>query len=1719
MNKTTVAQVLQSAQAESGFRAEDLVSSLVSLFYEVADRHAEGFVGKLRSLEGLDVVAPSTLMLVEGSLLPTRHRQLIEKLEAARSRSFDVLSETRATVHVGDPTDVPVSDVVGLDRRSLEVITSTDTPTRPCFVVGFVAWEQLVGHHDELSDIHVLGMLLASLALGRNFFDVDDVELFATHRRNLFVLHPDVHPVIARLIVEMTEVERGKRLQDLRSAADRLKAYRDQPVDFDLDAVAGSNTAPKARRAAIQEALRDRLFEINRRNRMVYFKPSQQSVNLTVGSVPVLLDVRNLSPEHIVTWTPPFSSSVLSGRPISLNSVLRFDDSPYLAPVLDKVMSQERRDRAEYGMGQLRLVICFLHWHNLKEAPTERISTPLLLLPVTVTKKRGVADSYVLQSSDTVAEVNPALRHHFRQLYGIALPESVDLDETDLRKLHADIARQIESSAPGVTLRFVEKPELAIIHQTARIRVDQYRRRQHATTRRDPFVESFPHSYRKNDLRPLGIQLFNAYVRKRSAPNLRSVVGAPPIPRTPTLEPVTTDSVFATERRGYSLVDGSAQNPYVWDFDLCSVTLSNFNYRKMTLVRDYAQLIERNEASDSFDRIFSLDAKPVDTEPARGIGITDGHLVVDADETQRAAIARSRDGRSYIIQGPPGTGKSQTITNLIADYVARGKRVLFVCEKRAALDVVHARLRSHGLDELCAVIHDSQEDKRSFIQGMRSTYEQWIARPDDFDVIEQKRLSLAARFDGLSRQLTRLDAAVASFPPGSDLNLRRVYERLCQLRAVEVSALALDEFTSQPDVPSVASWRAGEPDVRRLSDALSRIGASRVLAHHPISVVNPQLLHDVRPADRVETVMRSISSRIDAVTETLTDTVRPAAASPLHPDQLVGHDLVSLGALLDAAAGLSIEMWPAFDSSSSARLELNQLATAFTAARDQQARTRAAASGWTTMLSSVDSRTALDVAKANESSLFKVFNGRWRSVKKTVQQSYNFSAHRVTPSVTSVLEALVAVHGADDQAQRLATAAADRFATSDLLSDGAQLITTDSIAAASAIELRRWLITQPAQADVHRLRDSLRAASESVDEGLSELTRSLPLPELRQQAVAMLGAVGTVNDLVTDLRRIEQGPADVAEAVRMLPVEPDALERMIFQASVRAFEETNLDVARVTALDIETAIVDLNAALSELRAVNAEAIRSRVRSAFLRHVAISETSASQLQSDDKDFKKKFTAARRELEHEFGKTMRYRSIRDVASNAPSPLVMDLRPVWLMSPLSVSDTLPLDPSWFDVVIFDEASQIPLEEAIPSLYRAHQAIIVGDRMQLPPTQFFSTGSVTDDETLDVESDDGDSFSIILDGDSFLSQSASALPSTMLAWHYRSRSEDLIGFSNAAFYGGALATIPERARAVAGRPPAHGVDALLERPISFHYLPGAVYENRQNTTEAQYVAQLVRTLLMTEVGLTVGVAAFSEAQQTAIEDELERLSKLEPEFGQRLDEEERREIDGQFVGLFVKNLENLQGDERDIIIMSVCYGPGPTGRMLMNFGPINQRGGEKRLNVIFSRSKQHMAIVSSVKGDAITNDHNDGARALRQFLEFAEAHSLGDTKGAALVLDQVNPLRRGPDFPLSQSAAVDEMARSLTEAGYDVDVSVGSSRFRCDVAVRRRGARNHAVAVLVDTELRAQTDAVERAVTHTQVLQRAGWRVVHVTVRHWWEQPDAVIKRIEAALNTTDS
>jgi predicted DNA-binding WGR domain protein len=1220
-----------------------------------------------------------------------------------------------------------------------------------------------------------------------------------------------------------------------------------------------------------------------------------------------------------------------------------------------------------------------------------------------------------------------------------------------------------------------------------------------------------------------------------------------------------TGKVLETERRMFSLREGDNQNPYSWDFDLCSLTLGNFNYRKMTLVRDYAKLIETDMASGAFDTVFSLGPRPPEEAPPP-LELEQQNLIISCDAAQGSAIARARTGASYIIQGPPGTGKSQTITNLIADYVARGKRVLFVCEKRAAIDVVFHRLRQQGLDELCCLIHDSQTDKKAFIQNLKQTYEQFLSQSEVDAEAERNRTATLKTMEQDLAGLRRFSEVMRQPQAETGIGVRSLLHRLVELRGVWPSPATAAQQRTQPHETSSAATQskvavAGDghapkapralppvveevlPDyplwlqhgevVERLLTALTELGEELCFAKHPLRWLGKGVLEADRPIEKLTTWLDRAEDLLDAIESALELSGLPAElwdtfeeiqailgfavrAHPLVPRNLLG--VLTKGA--DARA---------FDDLA------KELETKAQALAQAQRKTAA----WTEPLSPDDTQNALAQAQAFEKSIFRFLQPAFWRLRKTLQTRYDFAQHAVAPASSKILKDLAAQHEIQAALDRLSEQARKEWQTDDVpaFRSFVEQLRADRNTSHPSVKA---LIQQLAKSsDGGSLIENLAGISERFSE-VDGILRSLlaehqqfDFPELAQVLASLREQTGLLVELSPLLADLVELPEPFGNALRRVEVPLHEFEAVIGHKSLNQVYRQDRAVDRFDGRLLSRKMEQLEKHYRQWLALNARCLRTAVRRQFIEHVNVSSLPASQLQQEQKAFKKSYAAGRRDLEHEFGKTMRYKAIRELAAGDTGQVIRDLKPIWLMSPLSVSDTLPLDPDLFDVVIFDEASQIPLEEAIPAIYRSHQVIIVGDEMQLPPTTFFATMRTEGDSV--VVEEEGESFEVDLDSDSFLTQSAQNLPSTLLAWHYRSRYESLISFSNAAFYSGNLFTIPDRQRAIdhqaeirvtAPEQGAANAGALLARSISFHFVENGIYEDRTNPNEAAYIAQLVRALLGREVKLSIGIVAFSEAQQTELESALSRLADEDSAFAAQLEAEYVREENDVFCGLFVKNLENVQGDERDIIIMSVCYGHDPGGRMLMNFGPINQRGGEKRLNVIFSRAKHHMALVSSIRHHDVTNDYNDGANSLKNFLQYAEAVSKGDAATARRVLENLNPLSRQALAPLNKGdAVVEQLAAALRSRGHAVDINVGQSRFRCDLAVRGNSDSLYQLGILVDTDGHyANPNLLDRYLMQPSILRAFGWRFALVLTKDWYHNPDDVLARLEKILKGHD-
>ncbi|MDE2686329.1 MAG: DUF4011 domain-containing protein [Chloroflexota bacterium] len=453
-----------------------------------------------------------------------------------------------------------------------------------------------------------------------------------------------------------------------------------------------------------------------------------------------------------------------------------------------------------------------------------------------------------------------------------------------------------------------------------------------------------------------------------------------------------------------------------------------------------------------------------------------------------------------------------------------------------------------------------------------------------------------------------------------------------------------------------------------------------------------------------------------------------------------------------------------------------------------------------------------------------------------------------------------------------------------------------------------------------------------------------------------------------------------------------------------------------------------------------------------------------------------------LNHEIQKRTRHKSIRRLLKEAGS-IIQDLKPVFMMSPLSIANYLERDNVTFDLVVFDEASQVRPVDALGALMRAKKAVVVGDSRQLPPSRFFDRVVQADEDTEDEESVTADLESVL---DLFASKGA---PARILRWHYRSRHESLVAVSNQEFYDNKLVIFPSP-------------DAGRETTgLRFHHLSDAVYDrgrSQTNRIEAEAVAQAIMEHAINAPELSLGVAAFSQDQAIAIEDQLEML-RLDDDSGEAFFAAHPEEP------FFVKNLENVQGDERDVIFISIGYGRDANGQISMNFGPLNNQGGERRLNVLITRAKYRCHVFSNLKAHDIdlSRTSSVGMRALKTYLEYAETGILP------------------ADVPYESGFSVDspfqrEVARRLEGQGYVVHQEVASGRNFVDIGIvdpKRRG--KYIIGIECDgASYHSSRSARDRDRLREQGLKGRNWKLHRIWSTDWFNHPERELKRAVDAI-----
>ena len=1067
----------------------------------------------------------------------------------------------------------------------------------------------------------------------------------------------------------------------------------------------------------------------------------------------------------------------------------------------------------------------------------------------------------------------------------------------------------------------------------------------------------------------------------------------------------------------------------------------------------------------------------------RDLGEAGLHPVVDADSSQTLAVLDAMNDRNLVIQGPPGTGKSQTITNLIGEALARGRTILFVAEKMAALEVVKRRLDTVHLGDACLELHSHKTNKRAVLDELRRTLA--LGRPTARTCTEDRVLLEESR-----NRLNDYSRAVNTPVAESELTPHQLVGRLARL---ESGGLVV-EGRGLP-IRGPESWNADDFTRRRalVGELQELVGAIGVPRRHPWWACGrlhfvPTDVHPVR--ELVADASRAVR-RLQRDSDALGRALRGVAVfGDLKRDDLergvrTARRAVEAPSLLGADhrhAGWAAEAERIAEVASAAR-------------RHAEIRSRhdrvLLPEAWDQDV--LAERQALG---AYRDKWWRFLSRRYRDASRSVRGLCREEAPDTVIQKIQLVDAIL-------EARRLRRAIAEsndlvaRLFPTLVLGERVDAHRGFADAADWLLRLHRDASAGLVDTGIHGLlddppdRSGLEAAVDACERAMGVLGEALDAlaaaMELRADRVGAGGALGgrSYGDLGAWLRDAHESVESAYDVVRFNQLERKASDAGIVEVAEAAASRE--DAGRRLAELFEHACygvwLDLafreRPTLAEFDGATHAGIVERFREldmAQFHHnrALIAERHWARLPRHHGGGQLGV------LRREFQKKTRHLPVRVLMKRA-GRAIQSIKPVFMMSPLSIAKYIPPGSVDFDLVVFDEASQVRPVEALGAIIRGRQAVVVGDSKQLPPTSFF-----------DRMADDGeDEGSQTADLESILGMfCAQGAPERMLRWHYRSRHESLITVSNHEFYDDRLVVFPS--------PDAGKRDTGLV----FRHDPDAHYQRRGiNTAEAKTVARAVMEHARERPDLTLGVAAFSNVQARRIEDEVDILRRRDPSceefFGGHPDEP-----------FFVKNLENVQGDERDVILISIGYGKIDGAYLPMNFGPLNREGGERRLNVLITRARRRCVVYCNFVGADLDLRRSKarGVEALKTFLEYAE-------KG---VIDIPRVTGREADSPFEEAVAA-----RLRTLDFDVDHQVGSAGFFIDLAVRdpSRPGR-YVLGIECDgAAYHSARSARDRDRLRQQVLEGLGWRIHRIWSTDWFRNPDMELGKTESAIRMAQS
>ncbi|MEH6388491.1 MAG: DUF3320 domain-containing protein [Pseudomonas profundi] len=1057
-----------------------------------------------------------------------------------------------------------------------------------------------------------------------------------------------------------------------------------------------------------------------------------------------------------------------------------------------------------------------------------------------------------------------------------------------------------------------------------------------------------------------------------------------------------------------------------------------------------------------------------------------------ADSAQMAAIATADRGKDFVIIGPPGTGKSQTISNLIAHMLGKGKKVLFVSEKTAALEVVYRRLRDIGLGQFCLQLHSNKAKKADVLDQLRTSWNsaaqtqvsQWQVEADRLKALRD-RLNLVVnalhqpRRNGLTphyaigikvRDGDLAAKAILSWASADHHDDKQLQQLQDMAALLGVQAKALGKLVDHP-LQAIAQYEWSsqwQGDLVRVAGsvqaAAQRLGGSMAALEKSLD-----LELGVISFPKLVAVADFGQVMLDAHRTQASFALEPNAADRL---EALEDAVTRLKHYIATQAKLSCQYaplaWKALDA--------DELGTAWAQANNtwwpksffakrkvlQQIRAVGAQGEPDPNNDIVVLRELRDIGSHIER-LDGVLQGlkEWKSYDSDPQAMASLQAlgARARTAVSKL-------------AEDAASLAALREKMRTLLYEANDMLAPEAPVGRAIVQFLAALVDfRTHQAQFESLTGSALDNLLPCDADALGSTSTL-CQRIIEHHMALRDWCAWVRRR-SEAMDLQLGP--LVHAIENGAVQPDEVVD-VFEAAYCAWWSSAVidkdEVLRTfSSPEHDAAILRFRALDSQFTDLTAQYIAARLAGQIPNEEEVKQSSS-------------WGVLRRELQ----KKSRHKPVREMMEEMPD-VITSLAPCLMMSPLSIAQFLPAGQALFDVVIFDEASQITVWDAVGSLARGRQAIVVGDPKQMPPTNFFARADEDPDGDIDEE---GDLESIL---DELLGAS---IPQRVLNLHYRSRRESLIAFSNSRYYDSSLVTFPAPVH------PDKGVS--LVRSEGFY----ARGKARHNQGEAKaIVAEIVRRLTSGDPAVrqqSIGVVTFNTEQQSLIEDLLDKARSDDPAIEWAFSEDVTLEP------VFVKNLETVQGDERDVILFSITYGPDETGHVTMNFGPLNRTGGERRLNVAMTRARSEMVVFSTMPPERIDLSRTQ-ARAvadLKHFLEYAE-------RGAPALAAAVHGSRGDYESPFEVA-----VARGLQDKGWIVHPQIGVSAYRIDMAIVHPGKPGlYLAGVECDGAMyHSSAYARERDKIRQSVLEGLGWTLFRVWSTDWWTNKAKALDQLHQQL-----